>query len=99
MDFSTALSKIIPFAIAVLFFGVIIFIHEFGHFFFAKLFGVKVNEFAIGMGPAFIKRTNQKTGEVFSVRLLPLGGYCAFAGEDNEEDDVSYQNTFYKKER
>ena len=50
MDFSTALSKIIPFAIAVLFFGVIIFIHEFGHFFFAKLFGVKVNEFAIGMG-------------------------------------------------
>ena len=63
---------------------VLITVHEFGHFIAGKIFGFKINEFAIGFGPKLYSRTNKKTGEVFSVRLLPLGGYCAFEGEDEE---------------
>ncbi|MBR5438143.1 MAG: RIP metalloprotease RseP [Clostridia bacterium] len=85
MDFSTALSKIIPFAIAVLFFGVIIFIHEFGHFFFAKLFGVKVNEFAIGMGPTILKKQGKETK--YALRLFPFGGFVSMEGEEEKSED------------
>ncbi len=61
--------------IAIIVFGVIIVIHEWGHFIAARLSGVKVNEFAIGMGPALFKIHGKKT--MFSLRLLPIGGYCA----------------------
>ena len=63
---------------------VLITVHEFGHFIAGKIFGFKINEFAIGFGPKLYSKTNKKTGEVFSIRLLPLGGYCAFEGEDEE---------------
>ncbi len=85
MDFSTALSKILPFAIAVLFFGLIIFIHEFGHFIFAKLFGVKVNEFAIGMGPTVLKKQGKETK--YALRLLPFGGFVSMEGEEEKSED------------
>ncbi len=61
-------------------------IHEFGHYIVGKLLRFKINEFAIGMGPAIFKRKSKKTGEQFSLRVLPLGGYCAFAGEDDEKE-------------
>lgn len=110
--------------IAVLFFGVIITLHEFGHFITAKLFGMRVNEFAIGMGPAlFKKRNGQKIllfhqlakekknheqkdkpekeeipegcGEtVYSLRILPIGGFCALEGEDGDSED---ERAFSKK--
>jgi len=71
--------------LAILFFGIMVAIHEFGHFFTAKLLGVKVNEFAIGMGPALWKR---KRGETqYSLRAFPVGGYCAMEGEDEETGD------------
>ena len=69
-------------ALAVLL--VLITVHELGHYIAGKIFGFQINEFAIGFGPAIYKRTNKKTGEVFSIRALPLGGYCAFEGEDEE---------------
>ena len=69
-------------AIAVLL--VLITVHELGHYIAGKIFGFQINEFAIGFGPAIFKKTNKKTGEVFSIRALPLGGYCAFEGEDEE---------------
>ena len=69
-------------ALAVLL--VLITVHEFGHFIAGKIFGFKINEFAIGFGPKLYSRTNKTTGEVFSVRALPLGGFCAFEGEDEE---------------
>lgn len=69
-------------ALAVLL--VLITVHELGHFIAGKIFGFKINEFAIGFGPKLYSRTNKTTGEVFSIRLLPLGGYCAFEGEDEE---------------
>ena len=68
-------------ALAVLL--VMITVHEFGHYCAGKIFGFKINEFAIGFGPAIYKKT-KKDGEIFSVRALPLGGYCAFEGEDEE---------------
>ena len=61
--------------LAIIFFGVLIAIHEFGHFSAAKLLGVKVNEFAIGMGPAIFKKRRGET--LYALRCLPIGGYCA----------------------
>lgn len=58
-------------------------IHELGHYTAGKLLGFKINEFAIGMGPKLISKT-MKSGEIFSIRAFPLGGFCAFEGEDQD---------------
>ena len=72
-------------AIGVLLFEFIVFFHEFGHFITAKKFGVQVNEFALGMGP---KLFGFKKGDTeYSLRLLPIGGYCAMEGENEESDN------------
>lgn len=78
---------------AVVLFNLIIFIHEFGHFFAAKSFGVKVNEFAIGMGPKIFKI--KKGGTLYSFRLFPIGGFCEMEGEDEESTS---ERSFGKKE-
>lgn len=70
---------------AVIIFCMLIFVHELGHFITAKLCGVKVNEFAIGMGPAFFKRQRGET--LYALRVFPIGGYCAMEGEDEDSDD------------
>ena len=70
---------------AVLIFGFLIFVHELGHFLTAKKFGVKIHEFALGMGPAIFKK--QKGEILYSVRALPIGGYVKMEGEDGESDD------------
>lgn len=76
--------------IAMICFMFMIVVHELGHYTAGKLLGFKINEFAIGFGPAIFKKTtNKETGEVFSIRCIPAGGYCAFEGED--EDAVSPQ--------
>lgn len=62
-------------------------LHELGHYTFGKIFKFKINEFAIGFGPKIFSKTNKKTGEVFSIRPFPLGGFCAFGGEDEESKD------------
>ena len=69
--------------LAILILLAMITVHEFGHYVAGKIFHFKINEFAIGFGPKLFSRT-KKNGEVFSVRLLPLGGFCAFEGEDEE---------------
>lgn len=71
--------------IAILCFGVIIMIHEWGHFFVAKKCGIRVLEFSIGMGPAIFSK--QKGETKYSLRMLPIGGYCAMEGEDENSDD------------
>ena len=68
-------------AIAILL--IMVMIHELGHYISAKILKFKVNEFSIGFGKAIFQKT-RKNGEIFSVRLVPLGGYCAFEGEDEE---------------
>ena len=80
-----AITTVLLVLIAVLLFGLIIFIHEFGHFFTAKLCGIKVNEFAIGMGPTILKKQGKETQ--YSLRLFPIGGFCAMEGEDEDSDD------------
>ncbi len=67
--------------------SVLTIVHEWGHFIAARIFKVKVTEFAIFMGPKVFSRTSKKTGTVFSLRLLPLGGFCAF--EDDEGNTES----------
>ena len=71
--------------VAILIFGILIAIHEFGHFMAAKACGVRVEEFAIGMGPVLWKR---KKGETqYSLRAVPVGGFCAMTGEDEASED------------
>ena len=73
--------------LAILILLAMITIHEFGHFITGRILGFKINEFAIGFGPAIFKRVNKKSGVLFSIRAFPLGGYCAFAGEDGTEEE------------
>ena len=72
-------------ALAILLFGVLVGVHELGHFAAAKACGVKVEEFALGMGPAILQK--QKGETVYSLRCIPFGGFCAMAGEDEASDD------------
>lgn len=71
--------------LAILIFGVLIAVHEFGHFSVAKLCGVKVNEFSVGMGPAIWKKQKRET--LYALRAVPLGGYCAMEGEEEDSGD------------
>ena len=71
---------------AILVFLVLVLVHEFGHFITAKLCGVTVHEFAIGMGPSLFKKKYK--GTLYSLRCIPIGGYCAMEGEDEESDDA-----------
>ncbi len=91
--------------ITIIIFGVIIFIHELGHFIVAKLSGVKVNEFALGMGPAIFSYQKKLTEEQkaegipnpytkYSLRIFPIGGYVSMEGENDESDS---EDAFYKK--
>ena len=72
--------------IFILVLGAIIFVHELGHFIFAKLRGVYVYEFALGMGPKLISKKGKET--VYSLRLIPIGGFCSMAGEEVDEEKI-----------
>ena len=78
--------------IAILIFGLLIFIHEGGHFLFARLFKVTVNEFSIGMGPKLVSKKSKKSGISYSLRAFPIGGFVSMAGEDEESDDPNALN-------
>ena len=71
--------------LAIILFCVMIFPHELGHYIAAKRLGVKVNEFAFGMGPAIWKK--QKGETLHSIRLFPIGGFCSMEGEDEDSDE------------
>lgn len=71
--------------ITLLLLSVLVVVHEFGHFIAARKIGVTVEEFAVGMGPAFFKKQGKET--LFSLRIFPLGGFCKMKGEEVEEDE------------
>ena len=71
--------------VTIIIFLVMISLHEFGHFIVSKLVGVRVHEFAIGMGPAILKLKGKET--LYSIRIFPVGGYCKLEGEDGESED------------
>ncbi|MCM1438595.1 MAG: site-2 protease family protein [Roseburia sp.] len=79
--------------LAILILLAMICVHEFGHFIAGRILGFKINEFAVGFGPKIFKRRGKKHGTLFSVRAFPLGGFCAFQGEDGEEADSDSFNS------
>lgn len=87
-------SVLLTILVTVLMFGFLIFIHELGHYLTARLCKVSIREFSIGMGPKIYGRVSKKTGILYSLRALPIGGYVAMEGEDTESQDP---NAFHKK--
>lgn len=83
ISFAGVMSAVGAVCLALLILLAMVTVHEFGHYAAGKLLRFRINEFAVGFGPALFRR-KKKNGEYFSVRLLPLGGYCAFEGEDEE---------------
>lgn len=73
--------------LTILVFGFLIFIHEFGHFLFARIFHVTVKEFSIGMGPKLLWYDSKKSGTRYALAMFPFGGYVAMAGEDEDSSD------------
>ena len=80
------MSIVLSILIMLLILTVLVVVHEWGHYISARIFGVKVNEFSIFMGPKIYSRVGKKTGTVFSIRCLPLGGFCAMEGEETTEN-------------
>lgn len=72
--------------LAVVILLVMVTVHEFGHYVAGKILGFKINEFSVGFGPALFKKRSKKSGELFALRVIPLGGYCAFDGEDEDDE-------------
>ena len=83
--------------IGILLLGILIAVHEFGHFIAARLSGIEVMEFAIGMGPKLIGWTG-RSGTKFSLRAIPLGGFCAFYGEDDVQGKAKDDPRAYNKQ-
>lgn len=92
MSLSSIWNTVYPILIAILFFELIIIIHEGGHYFAARLMKIKVNEFSVGMGPKIFQFTRK--GTKYTLRWILFGGYCSMEGEDEESDD---KNAFFNK--
>lgn len=87
LSVSSVMNTVLAVVLAILILLAMITVHEFGHYAAGKILKFKINEFAIGFGPKLFRRVSKKSGEAFSIRLFPLGGYCAFDGEDAEGDN------------
>lgn len=81
---SSVTNTILSVLLAILILLVMITIHEFGHYVAGRALGFRINEFSVGFGPAIFRHKRKRDGQLFSVRAFPLGGYCAFEGEDEE---------------
>ena len=83
---------------AILVFGFLIFIHEFGHYITARLFHITIEEFSIGMGPRLLSYESKKTKIIYSLAMFPIGGFVMMPGEDGESEEYATDpNTFDKK--
>ena len=87
LSFASILQSVGSVLLAVLILLAMVTVHEFGHYVAGKALGFKITEFAVGFGPAIFKKRSKKTGEIFALRVIPLGGYCAFDGEDYKEEE------------
>lgn len=90
-SFGEIMSYIGYILLAILILLIMITIHEFGHYIAGKIFKFGIEEFAVGFGPKLFSR-KAKSGEVFSIRAFPVGGFCSFKGEDKDSDDPSAFN-------
>ena len=87
------MSTLFNIILALIILSVIIIFHEFGHFIFARMNGVAVKDFSLGMGPVIVSHTSKKTGTKFCLRVFPIGGYCMMKGEDGDgsgDDEDSF---------
>ena len=92
LSVGSVLSYVWYILVAILALLLMVMIHEFGHYIAGKMLGFKINEFSVGFGPKIFHR-KKKNGEVFSLRTIPLGGYCAFDGEDeNSNSPTAFNN-------
>ena len=85
------IGKVLTFLIVL---SILVVLHELGHFIIARRAGVHVDEFAVGMGPMIAGRRDPKTGTMWSLRMLPIGGYCAMRGEDGKSSEAEQQREF-----
>jgi regulator of sigma E protease len=85
------LGKIVVFLVMI---SVLIVLHEFGHFIVARRNGVRVNDFALGMGPTLLRWTSPRSGTNYLLNLFPIGGYCAMKGEDGKTNEAEQQRQF-----
>ncbi len=76
--------------------SVLVVLHEYGHFIVARLNGVRVTDFAMGMGPTLLKWTSPRSGTHYRLNLLPIGGYCQMKGEDGQSNEAAQQRQFRK---
>lgn len=83
----SVITKILYILLAIFIFGLLILVHELGHFITARLFKVTIKEFSVGMGPKLISHVSKKSNIRYSLRLFPIGGFVNMAGEDEESDD------------
>ena len=79
------MSNLLYILLAILLLAILIVAHEWGHFIFARLCGIEVKEFSVGFGKRLCGWTSKKSGTMFSLRLVPLGGYCMFYEDETEE--------------
>ena len=86
LSIGSVMSYIWYILVAILALLLMVMIHEFGHYIAGKLLGFKINEFSVGFGPKIFQK-KKKNGELFSLRTIPLGGYCAFEGEDEKSNN------------
>jgi regulator of sigma E protease len=86
-----SIDKVITFLVML---SVLIVLHEYGHFIVARRNRVQVNEFAVGMGPKIVGWRSPRSGTLYSLRMLPIGGYCAMEGEDNKTSEAEQQREF-----
>ncbi|MEO6835408.1 MAG: M50 family metallopeptidase [Candidatus Tumulicola sp.] len=85
------IEKVVTFIVML---SILVVLHEFGHFLVARRNGVRVNEFAVGMGPKLVGWTSPRSGTLYSIRALPIGGYCAMQGEDGKTSEAEQQREF-----
>ncbi|MBV8198306.1 MAG: site-2 protease family protein [Candidatus Eremiobacteraeota bacterium] len=86
-----SLEKVATFLVML---SILIVLHECGHFVLARRNGVRVNEFSVGFGPKLVAWTSRRTGTQYSLRALPIGGFCAMEGEDNRVSEAEQQREF-----
>ena len=97
IDYSKRISILAPIAGFIL--GIIILVHEFGHFIWAKTFGVHIYEFSIGMGPLLHTHKGKKDGINYNIRAIPIGGFVSMAGEVYDSGEVDENNKKIKKDK
>lgn len=86
-----SLGKIVTFLVML---SILVVLHEYGHFIVARRNGVRVNEFAVGMGPKIVGWQSPRSKTLYSIRALPIGGYCAMEGEDNKTSEAEKQREY-----